>query len=416
MYYNNIIRTEETQIPTHFTARSAQRLALFAAAFVMLLAPPADAAEKIGIGYVHTFEKGRVTISVLDQSPENLGVAGAVVGVNDNNTTGRFIGQEFALQDVRLKPGAQIIPAVSGLYEQGFRFLVLDVSADDLLKAADHFKGKDVLLFNAGAQDDRLRNDDCRSNVIHTAPSRAILADGLAQYLIWKQWRNWFLILGSNPADKALADALRRSAKRFGAKIVAEKVYEDTGGGRQSDSGHVQVQKQMPAFTQDTEDYDILVAADESEVFATYLPYRTWLPRPVAGSAGLRMLSWHPSFEGWGAAQIQNRFEKAAGRRMASLDMQAWTAVRMVGEAATRTKSGDPVKISAFIKDPEFSIAAFKGQKVTLRPWDLQLRQPVLLADGVNVVSISPQEGFLHQFSELDTLGYDKPESTCKLD
>jgi hypothetical protein len=32
------------------------------------------------------------------------------------------------------------------------------------------------------------------------------------------------------------------------------------------------------------------------------------------------------------------------------------------------------------------------------------------------VVSVSPQEGFLHQFSELDTLGYDQPESGCKLD
>ncbi|MDX1718453.1 MAG: branched-chain amino acid ABC transporter substrate-binding protein, partial [Anderseniella sp.] len=270
--------------------------------------------------------------------------------------------------------------------------------------------------FNAGATDNRLRNDDCRANVIHTAPSRAILADGLAQYLIWKQWRNWFLVHGSNPQDKALADALRRAAKRFGAKIVAEKEYVDTGGARQSDSGHVLVQKQIPAFTQDTDDYDVLVAADENEVFGTYLPYRTWLPRPVAGTSGLRMESWHPSFEGWGAAQIQNRFEKAAGRRMTGLDMQAWTAVRMVGEAATRTKSGDPKKIEAFIKDPDFSIAAFKGQKVTLRGWNLQLRQPVLLADGKNVVSISPQAGFLHQFSELDTLGYDKPESTCKLD
>lgn len=374
------------------------------------------AAEKIGIGYLHTFAKGRVTISILDQPPENLGVAGAEVGINDNNTTGRFMNQEFALEDVRLKPGDDIIPALDKLYSEDFRFMVLDTSAEDVLKAADHFKGKDVLIFNAGATDNRLRNDDCRANVIHTAPSRAILADGLAQYLIWKQWRNWLLVHGSNPQDKALADALRRAAKRFGAKIVAEKEYVDTGGARQSDSGHVLVQKQIPAFTQDTDDYDVLVAADENEVFGTYLPYRTWLPRPVAGTSGLRMESWHPSFEGWGAAQIQNRFEKAAGRRMTGLDMQAWTAVRMVGEAATRTKSGDPKKIEAFIKDPDFSIAAFKGQKVTLRGWNLQLRQPVLLADGKNVVSISPQAGFLHQFSELDTLGYDKPESTCKLD
>jgi len=196
---------------------------------------------------------------------------------------------------------------------------------------------------------------------------------------------------------------------------VAEKEFTDTGGARQTDTGTAQVQRQMPVFTQDAPDYDVLVAADRSEVFGTYLPYRTWLPRPVAGSAGLMPSSWHPSFEGWGAAQIQNRFEKAARRRMLSEDVQGWTAVRMIGEAATRTQSVALKDIEAYIKAPEFSIAAFKGQKVTLRDWNLQLRQPVLLGDGRTVVSVSPQEGFLHEFSELDTLGIDRPETSCKL-
>jgi len=379
------------------------------------LTTAAMAADKISIGYLQTFEKGRLTISVLDQPADNLGLAGAEVGINDNNTTGRFMGQEFSLDDVKLSPDEDMIPALDRLYQQGVRFFVLDVSADNVLKAADHFRSADVVIFNAGAEDNRLRNEDCRSNVIHTAPSRAILADGLAQYLIWKKWRDWFLVSGSNPADKAWAASLRRAATRYGAKIVSEKEYVDTGGARQTDSGHAQVQKQMPVFSQDAEDHDVVVVADESEVFGTYLPYRTWLPRPVTGSAGLQAVSWHPAFEGWGAAQIQNRFAKHAGRRMQGIDMQAWTAVRMVGEAATRTKSADPAKIDAYIKDPGFSIAAFKGQKITLRDWNLQLRQPVLLADGKNVVSVSPQSGFLHQFSELDTLGYDKPETSCKL-
>jgi ABC transporter substrate binding protein (PQQ-dependent alcohol dehydrogenase system) len=157
------------------------------------------------------------------------------------------------------------------------------------------------------------------------------------------------------------------------------------------------------------------VAADESEVFATYLPYRTWDPRPVAGSAGLMPMSWHPAHELWGAAQIQNRFAKAAGRRMLPKDIQAWTAIRIIGEAATRTGSNDPGKIEAFIKAPEFSIAAFKGQRVTFRRWNWQLRQPIIVADPKGIVSVSPQEGFLHQFSELDTLGIDEPETQCKL-
>ena len=100
---------------------------------------------------------------------------------------------------------------------------------------------------------------------------------------------------------------------------------------------------------------------------------------------------------------------------MTALDMQAWTAARMIGEAASRTKSGDSKAVSDFLKGSDFSIAAFKGQRLTLRDWNLQLRQPILLVDGRMVVSVSPQEGFLHQVSELDTLGVDRPETKCRL-
>jgi ABC transporter substrate binding protein (PQQ-dependent alcohol dehydrogenase system) len=87
----------------------------------------------------------------------------------------------------------------------------------------------------------------------------------------------------------------------------------------------------------------------------------------------------------------------------------------MIGEAAARTGSSDSARMLAYLKSPEFSVAAFKGQKLTLRDWNLQLRQPILLFDGRNTVSVSPQEGFLHQVSTLDTLGLDRPETKCSL-
>ncbi len=45
---------------------------------------------------------------------------------------------------------------------------------------------------------------------------------------------------------------------------------------------------------------------------------------------------------------------------------------------------------------------------------DGQLRQPVLVATDKLHVTVSPQVGFLHQLTELDTLGIDKPETACK--
>ncbi len=372
----------------------------------------ADPAE-IDIGYLgHTSVKSK--LSLVEQPSDNDGIAGARLAIEDNNTTGKFLNQHFTLEEVRLKEGDDVAKAAVTLAGHN-GFIIADLPADALLKAADALRDRGTVLFNAGAIDDRLREEDCRANVIHVAPTRSMLADALAQYLVWKQWKRWLLVAGSHDTDKLYADALRRAAARFGAKIVQERTFEDTGGARRTDSGVTLIQRQMPVFTQQAPAYDVLVAADESEVFAAYLPYRTWDPRPVAGSAGLVPTSWDAAQDQWGAVQMQNRFMKLNSRRMTARDMQAWTAARMIGEAASRTNSGDAKAVFDFIKGPDFSIAAFKGKRLTLRDWNLQLRQPILLVDGRMVVSVSPQEGFLHQVSELDTLGVDRPETKCKL-
>jgi ABC transporter substrate binding protein (PQQ-dependent alcohol dehydrogenase system) len=378
------------------------------------LAARAQDTLDIKIGYLRRAQR-QETISLVQMPPPDNGVAGAQMAAKDNDTTGRFLNQRYSLVDLHLKAGDDPATAVADLARQGISLIVADLPADDLLKAAAAGKADRILFFNAAATDDRLRQKDCRANVVHTAPSRAMLADGLAQYLVWKKWVRWFLVVGSHERDKLFAEALTRSANRFGAKIVQQREFKDTGGARRTDSGVVQVQQQMPVFTQEAPSYDVLVAADESEVFANNLPYRTWDPRPVAGSAGLVPTSWDASNSLWGGIQMQDRFIAQFKRLMTPLDMQAWTAVRMIGEAASRQNSADPNKILDFLKGPELALGAFKGQKLTLRDWDLQLRQPILLTDGRTIVSVSPQQGFLHQFSELDTLGYDRPETQCKL-
>ncbi|HZZ60435.1 MAG TPA: ABC transporter substrate-binding protein [Roseiarcus sp.] len=383
----------------------------------MLAAPIAHAKAdplSVKVGVLHETHS-RETISILDIPPADDFVAGARMAMDDDNTTGRFLDQSFSIVDAKLAPGEDPIAPLNKMVADGVRFFIVDLPPAEVLSVADAARPTGALVFNAGAPDDSLREEDCRANLIHTAPTRSMLADGLAQYLIWKQWKRWLLVVGSHPQDKLLGEAYRHAAKKFGAKIVEGRVFEDTGGGRRSDSGSVQVQRQMPVFTQKAPDYDVLVAADESEVFAGYLPYRTWDPRPVVGSAGLRPTSWDPSHELWGAAQLQSRFERLFRRGMNARDNQAWVAMRMIGDAVAHTRSADPKTIHDELVSPDFEVADFKGQRLTLRPWNQQLRQPILLTDGRGTVSVSPQEGFLHQVTELDTLGFDQPETKCKL-
>lgn len=369
--------------------------------------------QNIRIGHIR-LDEPMLTLSLLDVPPDDLSVAGARLAIEDNNTTGRFTGQSYVLDEATVGSAEEAADEMERMAAEGAGFVLADLPSEMLLPLTDAAVQRGVTILNVGAPDDALRGEACRANLIHVAPSRAMLADALAQYLAWKKWSRWFLVHGSHEEDRAFADAIRRAAARFGAKIVEEREYEDTGGARRTDSGHVQVQRQLPVFLQGAAEHDVVVVADENEVFGTYVPYHTWQPRPVAGTAGLEPTAWSPAHEQWGATQIQNRFMELNDRRMLAADANSWAAVRMIGEAATRAQTEDPEAIRSYLLGPDFELAAFKGQKLTLRDWNRQLRQPILLSDGKQIVSVSPQEGFLHPSSYLDTLGYDRPENRCR--
>lgn len=369
----------------------------------------------VPIGYITERVEEPPPLSLVVPIITDKGVQGARLGIEDDNTTGRFTNQRFVLSEAIVPEGGDVIAAFKDLVAKGNRFILSDLPADQLLSLADLPEAQDVLIFNVRAKDDVLRNDECRANVLHVIPSRAMLTDALAQYLVWKRWTDWYLIYGAGEGDKLFADAIRRSAKKFGAKIVEEKAYDAGSTARRTDTGHALIQKQMPILTQG-DDYDVVVVADESDLFGEYLPYTTWLPRPVVGTQGLVPTSWHPAFEQWGGMQMQSRFEKFAGRWMTPRDYAAWLAVRSIGEAATRANKTDYDSINAYIHSDKFEVAGFKGQKLTYRDWNGQMRQPILLSGARSLVSVSPQEGFLHQHSLLDTLGFDRPESSCHLE
>ena len=397
--------------------RVVSRIASYVSALFVLgalalssAAPSLAAAElsKIDIAFLSQILERPPKLSNLDIPPEDEGAAGGELSIKDNNTTGRFLKQEFALTTVSVAPDEDVLVAFNGLVDKGFKFIILNVPADKLVAMADAAKDKDVLLFNAGAPDTSLRDDLCRANVLHIPPSRAMLADALAQYFAFKKWRKWFLVIGRREGDKLLADAFKAAAKKFGAKIAAEKTWDYGADARRT------AQAEVPAFTQGV-DYDILVVADEIGEFGEYLQYRTWDARPVAGTQGLVPTSWHRTHEQWGAAQLQSRFVKAFNRFMTPLDYHVWAPIRSIGEGATRTNSTDFAAIRDYILSDEFELAGFKGQKLTFRSWNRQLRQPILLAGARALVSVSPQEGFLHKHSLLDTMGLDAPQSKCRL-
>lgn len=361
----------------------------------------------VTIAYLAQEQNTPSALSNLDPFVKDKGRIGAELAINDNNTTGQFTGQQFVLKAFVVPPDGNIAEVFTQNIAGKFQYVVAMLPAEQLIWLADAPTAQQMLIFDAASSDDALRNEQCRANVLHLLPSRAMRADALGQYLMKKRWTKWFLVVGPAPEDRLYAEAIKRSAKRFNMDIVAEKTWEHTFDARRTAQADVAVFSQV-------DDYDVLVVADEQGLFGEYLDYRTWLPRPVVGTQGLMATAWHRTHEQWGAIQIQNRFKDQAGRWMEEQDYAAYLAVRAVGEAATRTRSNTLQPIKAYLLSEKLALQGYKGNPLSFRGWDGQLRQPVLLAAPRSLVAVAPIEGFLHPKTELDTLGYDQPESHCQ--
>lgn len=126
----------------------------------------------------------------------------------------------------------ELLEAVSDWVEQGVHFVLTDLATDALLRLADGLADRPVLLLNVSAPDDVLRGVECRPNVAHVHPSRAMLTDALVHYLVAKNWTRVLLLEGAAETDAAMAEAMRRSAAKFGAEIVAERPFALTNDPR----------------------------------------------------------------------------------------------------------------------------------------------------------------------------------------
>jgi ABC transporter substrate binding protein (PQQ-dependent alcohol dehydrogenase system) len=376
-------------------------------------AKPAPAASAVAakqvvkIAYFTQQQTPPAALSNLDPFIIDKGVIGAELAISDNNTTGQFTNQQYVLQKIIVPVDGDVVQAFNQQIAADVGLVVLNLNSELMLKVADLASAQQKLLFDAATSDDENRNGQCRHGVVHLLPSRAMRADALAQYMLKKRWQKWFLVVGQTQEDQLFAAAIKRAAKRFNLKIVAEKNWTNDFDARRT------AQADVPVFTQG-EDYDVLVVADEQGLFGEYFDYRTWSPRPVIGTQGLIATAWHPSHEQWGAVQLQNRFKDQAGRWMQEVDYGAYLAVRAIGEASVRSKSNQVPVIRDYLFSSHFALQGYKGMPLSFRAWDGQLRQPVLLAAPRSLVAVAPIEGFLHPKSELDTLGYDQPETSCK--
>jgi ABC transporter substrate binding protein (PQQ-dependent alcohol dehydrogenase system) len=340
-------------------------------------------------------------LALRDKNPP---VDGARVALRESRIRGRALGLRFALDEQQLAPGAGAVDAVRAA---GPRAILLDLPLDEVEAVVAALGGRDdLILFNIRHAEDRLRAEGCAPALLHTLPSRAMLADALAQYLAVQGWRRVLALAGEDAASAATAAAFSRAAQKFGLKIVDTRAFELTNDPRRRERNNV-------ALLTGGAEHDVVFLADEIGEFGRYVPYATYAPRPVVGTEGLQPLTWHWTWERHGAPQLNQRFERRIDRHMMAEDWAAWAAVRSVVEAISRTRSTEIAALRGFMESGEFSLDLYKGAPGSFRPWSGQLRQPVLLGVHNAIIGRAPLEEFLHRTNTLDTLGIDMPEANC---
>jgi ABC transporter substrate binding protein (PQQ-dependent alcohol dehydrogenase system) len=342
------------------------------------------------------------------QAPAGRSAPAAQLALNDSLVSLQMAGRSAAQLLPLEAASAEALPAaLQQLLQQGVQHVVLELPAAGVAAVAAAAAGKAVMLFNAAAPEDALRASQCATHLLHTLPSHAMQMDAIAQLLVVRKWSRPLVLVGPTPGDRLLQAAWQRSAKRFGLKPVAERAFKLSNDPRERELGNVRL------LTSDR-DYDAVVVLDAQGEFAAEVPYRTVLPRPVLGSNGLGAQAWSPFYERHGAPQLSRRFLRRAGRPMGSYDWATWMAARTAAEVAgTHIQSSVAQQVQA-LRQGAIAVDGYKGQRLTFRGWDGQLRQPLLLAHGNGLADVAPLEGFLHPRSTLDTLGYDAPETGCK--
>ena len=351
-------------------------------------------------------EKPPVLSNVIEE-PNDLGLKGAQIAIIDSNKSAKFLNQNFNLETKVSYDENELISTFEEFIKNKNQYVILNVEDSLLEKLLKNPLSKDVLLINASSENTNLRKTICEKNLLHTSASNAMLYDGLMQFLVKRDFKKILLLNGTNPKDLLIKEDIKRAAKKFGAKIVAEKSWENNSDIRRKASD------EFPAFTQ-AKDYDVILLADYYGDFGEFVYFNSWLPRPVAGTQGLTPVLWHKVIEQWGAAQMQSRFEKFASRWMESKDYSNWLAIRTIITAISKTNTANFKTNLDFIYSDDFDVAAYMGRKLSFRDYNGQIRIPISLVQPKALISTSPQVEFLHPITDLDTLGIAPHEMECK--
>ncbi len=317
-------------------------------------------------------------------------------------------GLTLDLDAVKTAPD-NVLAEAEGMVDKGATFIIADLAAEDIDRLAAGLADRQITIINTTAPEDWLRTR-CYGNLLHSAASDRMISDALVQHMVRQKWQSVLVLHGQTERDRVRAESFAQAAERFRRNIVDTRAFDLSTNPAQREQNNIAL------LTGGTRNYDTVFIADERGEYSRYVPYQTALPRPIIGATGLVALEWHWSLERYGAPQVNSRFEEASpgNRRMGWQDWSVWAGTRAVLTAVTKSRDRSATGMDDYLRSHRLRLDGSKGAAMTFRPWNGQLRMPILLATHNAIIDIAPLEGFEHQTNTLDSLGQDEAEFACE--
>jgi ABC-type branched-subunit amino acid transport system substrate-binding protein len=326
---------------------------------------------------------------------------GAALGLDDANALATLFSKRLRFQTETDRAGG---PAGRALARAGALAVVGGAGSgggESLLQVA----GEGVPVLNVGAPDDRLRNEACDRRAFHVTPSVSMYVDALTQLLIERRkLARWTVVSDGSPRGSEIEAAARRSVARQGGTITADAAAADIVLLAVDDRA---VEAAMARAVSEGRAPDRVAAIGEGGIRL-----------PAERAAGLWALGWHYELERFSARELNGRFRRRWNAPMTEIAWAGWAAVKLIGEALVRANATDGAALVAFMESaPPFD--GHKGEALTFRKWDHQLRQPLYVAGARKREEIGGTLGPLAVLADvggknLDALGTAMAESRCR--
>ena len=326
---------------------------------------------------------------------------GAALGLDDANALATLFAKRLRLEPETDRAGSS---AGRVLARTGTLAVVGGAGpggGEALLQVA----GAGIPVLNVGAPDDRLRNDACDRRAFHVTPSVSMYVDALTQILIeQRKLPRWSVVSDGSPRGAEVEAAARRSVARRGGSIGPDAAATDVLLLAVDDRG---LDAAMARAIAEGRRPDRIAAIGESGMRV-----------PAERAAGIWALGWHQELERFSARELNRRFRRRWNAPMTETAWAGWAAVKLVGEAVVRAGATDGAALVAFLESaPPFD--GHKGEALTFRKWDHQLRQPLYVAGARKGEEIGGPLAPLAVLADvggknLDALGTAMTESRCR--